>query len=175
MCNCYLLCKDGDALMPAEFDGFNDSGLAVVISPNGTEYIANPANLVSLEDAQQMLRDRRASKLVADGYLCMHLQGNRWRVWHPRRHGKTGGYCVTRGAQTTCNCPDAKNHTCKHLRGIEDLIRYARVEKPRVRIMAIGIQVGVDVEATARHTRFARMVERDFGYQGPVQVEPLTT
>jgi predicted nucleic acid-binding Zn finger protein len=170
MCNVYLLCKDGNGLMPGTFNGFNDSGLALVISPSGTEYTANPGNLVTMEDAAEMLRDRRASKLVADGYLTMHLRGDRYRVWNPRVHGKSGGYVVTLGETRTCSCPDFARRSgaeCKHLKGADDLLRYALVEKPTIRVTAIGVKVGADVEAAARRARFAAMVERDFGYQGP--------
>ncbi len=41
MCNVYLLCKDGNALMPGTFNGFDDSGLALVLSRDGTEYTCN--------------------------------------------------------------------------------------------------------------------------------------
>jgi hypothetical protein len=138
--NVYILCRDGNGLMPATFERIDEeSGLAVVTSPTGTEYTTNPGNLVSLEDAADMLRDRRADRMVRQGYVIMHLRGDVWRVTNPGKHGVTGGYVLTLGEHPTCTCLDFSKRNgkpCKHIKGAPDLQRYALVEKPTIRVAA---------------------------------------
>jgi hypothetical protein len=137
--NVYLLCRDGNALMPATFLRIDEeTGLAVVTSPTGIEYTANPGHLVSQEDAADMLRDRRADRLVHQGYVIMHLRADVWRCWHPGKHGIDGGYILTLGEHPTCSCLDfsKRGKPCKHIKAAPDLQRYALVKKPTIRIDA---------------------------------------
>ena len=124
---CYMLTQKG-TLMPATLTGYAENGLAVVASPTGTEYTCNPGNLVSLDDAAQMLRHRRAEQLADKGYVIGHLFGPHYRVDNPQKHGSQGGYIVNI-EQGTCNCPDAaKGNQCKHVMGAADMLRRAQVQ-----------------------------------------------
>lgn len=137
MCTCYLLTQR-ETLMPADVVGVTETGLIELSSPQGKTYTCNPGNIVNVDDAAVMLRQGRAAKLIAQGYCIMHLRGDRYRVWSPVRHGETGGYIVTLGEVPTCSCPDHADHgfECKHILGAPDLLRYAQVEKPTVRVAA---------------------------------------
>jgi hypothetical protein len=173
--DCYLLCNDGNNLMPCKFEGFDERGLAILLSPNGAEYTANPGHMVTCDDAADMFRDQRANKMVTQGYVIMHLQGSRWHVWHPGKHGANGedGYEVTLGDFPTCRCEDFKKRQgkpCKHIKGAPDLIRFAQVQKPTLRVPAKLRPVGshllerclkAQVAAETSAERLARMRDED--------------
>ena len=173
--NVFLLTRH-DTLMPGVFAGAvhdNRGVLYAVVSPEGRTYRANPAHVFGYEQGRAMLRTRRAELLVQEGYQIMPLRGNRYHVWSPAQHGNEGGYVVTIGenGDYACNCPSAATvgpSDCKHALGAWDLLRYAQVQKPVVRVAAVTTET-----PEARRARFRARVERDFGYQGPIQVEPL--
>lgn len=166
MSDCYLLTQKG-TLMPSTYVGLTDSGMCEVTSPNGTAYTANPGNVVSAEDGAQMLRQRRAEQLVADGYQVMHLRGDRWHVWCLKKHGvngNLGGYVVTLtdGCEPVCNCPDTNTvgiAGCKHAMGALELLKLAQVTKPTVRVMANAVVLPTP-RRTPKHS-LAEMIVRD--------------
>ena len=92
---CYLMTNRG-TLMPSRMLGTTDDGLVEVASPNGVVYTARPDAVVAVDEAAQMLRQRRAEKLVDDGYKIIDLGRKRYQVWNPKRHdGPEVGYTVT--------------------------------------------------------------------------------
>ena len=134
---CYLLCNN-DRLMPAQVAGITDNGMVEVTSPDGRSYTAAPQNIVNLEDAAHMLRIRRADKLISQGYVVCQIAEYSFRVWSPEKHGEYGGYIVNDfgNGHTCCTCPDAaKGNECKHILGLAELMRRARV-KLTVRVPA---------------------------------------
>jgi predicted nucleic acid-binding Zn finger protein len=165
--NSYMLKQNG-YLMPCDTDGtLTESGLVEVTSPNGTLYTTASCNLVNLDDAAYMLRLARGEKLVQAGYQVMHLRGDRYRVWNQKRHGDTGGYCVTMGETPTCSCPDfaKRGEACKHIHGIDELLRCALVTKPTVRVTAATNAAAAPPLAPATRVqpsaRLAAMIQRD--------------
>ena len=160
----YLLTHRG-TLMPCTTEGVTtETGMIEVVSPNGATYTAAPHNLVSTDAGAHMLRQRRAEKLVSEGYKIMHLRGDRYHVWQPAKHGEQGGYLVTLGAEPTCSCPDHADHgfECKHILGGPELLRRAQVAKPTVRVAAATAPVKPIIFSVQPHSpKLAAMIARD--------------
>lgn len=144
MCNCYLLTSRG-TLMPGDTDGIVTDGLVEVTAPQGKVYTVQTCNLVSQEDGEQMLRQKRGEQLAAEGYDAKRRNDGSFRVYSEDRHGEHGGYIVT---ETSCTCPDfiKRGQPCKHVYGLCHLLHIIAANKAAQRAAVITVQPVAAVE-----------------------------
>lgn len=117
--DCYARTQRG-IIMPARFLRMDDEGCPVVSSPTGKEYTFDADQLLTVEEAEALLRQNRVSR-VADRYQFEILHQDRRSTvihcWDPR-HPVRSNYTVTiAGRREVCSCLSFLKFggPCKHL------------------------------------------------------------
>ena len=126
----YLMTKS-ERLAKCRFWYVSSNGLYALLFDNNTTYFADPTNVYSIREGEQMLCHGLADMMLQYGYEAVLNPDYSIRVWRASIHGNDGGHTLRYLSPGLYSCTCACYMTyefCEHVYGLPSLLRYIAIQ-----------------------------------------------